>query len=449
METQTRQLVVALDTSIIEKANYFFNGQDLGILKQHVLNGNISHLLISDIAVREAKRHFREYGDKIHDRLKPIFDLREWKTMSVLDGSSKVLGCLDKEKMALGMDALLDKYLADTHAIILDSESVKLEDIVTDFFNSVPPFRGKEKKHEFPDAIMIAKIKQLIPEYVEICVVADDSDWEAAFWKVSGIRFFKDFKALFDFITKELEISHKAINYYNENAAIINSQIEDILYEKPYSVDGYEYDRKGIIGGTEYNDTEVRNLTIKSKFNNVDFIDENEVIATVLVQAVFEIECSFIDEEDSIWDSEEKEYISPSYKSVTEIHALDFYTTIKFKLENEEITDVNEVMPETEDTLRFDMESRFRRKYKSHEGDIEYSKSYTCPNCNHRMTIDIMEHAEFVAGYERKMGAESEYDVSYEDNCAHCGQAFRISGKLYEYPVGALNLDDTKIEWKK
>lgn len=129
MEKQTKQLVVALDTSIIEKVNYFFNGQDLGILKQHVLNGNISHLLISDIAVKEAKKHFREYCDRIHDRVKSIFDMREWKTVSVLNGPSQVSNCLDKEKIALGMDALFDQYLSDTHAIIFDSAGVELEDI--------------------------------------------------------------------------------------------------------------------------------------------------------------------------------------------------------------------------------------------------------------------------------------------------------------------------------
>lgn len=221
------------------------------------------------------------------------------------------------------------------------------------------------------------------------------------------------------------------------------------MYSKPYTVDGYEYDRKGIIGGVEYEETEVRNLTIKSKFNNVDFIDDNEVIATVLVQAVFEIECCFIVEEESIWDSEEKEYISTSYNSVIEIHALDFYATVTFKLENEEIADCKAVNPETTETLRFNIETRFRRINKSHDAMIEFYKNFHCPCCNHMITIDLMEYADFVSSYERKMGVEAEYDVIYKGHCQHCGKEFEIFGKLYEYPLGAISLDETKIAWGK
>ncbi len=49
---------------------------------------------------------------------------------------------------------------------------------------------------------------------------------------------------------------------------------------------------------------------------------------------------------------------------------------------------------------------------------------------------------------ERNMGSELDHFIFCEDKCPNCGRRYRICGDVYEYPIGTLSLDQTKIEWK-
>ena len=75
------------------------------------------------------------------------------------------------------------------------------------------------------------------------------------------------------------------------------------------------------------------------------------------------------------------------------------------------------------------------------------SRIYKCPKCGREIKVNLMQEATFTSHNERSMGTEIGYAVNYEGIC-ECRQEFNIQGELYEYPVGALNYDTTKISWK-
>lgn len=88
------------------------------------------------------------------------------------------------------------------------------------------------------------------------------------------------------------------------------------------------------------------------------------------------------------------------------------------------------------------------RRFIDTEGFSTYKKEYQC-ECGHNFIVDLMEHVDTTyPDGERGMGSELDHYIHCTDKCPNCGRHYIISGDVYEYPVGMLSLDDTKIEWK-
>lgn len=449
-----RPLIVTIDTSIFETAKYAFGDQDdLGILKKHIQDGNVAGLMISDIVVEESKKHFHEKAEDLNTKLESLIGSREYQVLGGTKTISKMgLVSIDVDKVANEAFAMFKKYLKDTKAQIVSSSGVKIKSILDDYFQGNPPFNStdKKKKNEFPDAIMIYKIKQLANTYGEICAISADGDWKSAFKNYLGVRFFNSLKELFDFITREKELSEKTAQYYAARKSDINKGIEDELWGMKFEVDGYSYDRKGIVGGFEYEETETKNIVIKSKLNNIDYISENEdeVIATILVQAEFEIECTYLDEGDSVWDSETKDYLYREEGLLVETHSISFYASAKFKIESGEVSSLICVelhLPK----LAFNEDTLTERKSRDTDGFISFKRSYICPKCGHVINIDLVDYADTsISRVDGGMGSEFEHAISCEGECPNCGKEYEISGSIFEYPIGACDQDEVKINWK-
>ena len=75
-----------------------------------------------------------------------------------------------------------------------------------------------------------------------------------------------------------------------------------------------------------------------------------------------------------------------------------------------------------------------------------FNKVYECPNCNNSIKINLSVYESDTSSYERGMGAEIEHTFEGEGTCPHCGYEYSIEGSLWEYPVGAENLDETRIK---
>lgn len=445
-----KPILVALDTNVFETGNYFFGGDsDLGILKKHIDDGRIAGLFICDIVIEEAKKHFREKAKEINKKVSVIRNSREWKGLSSAKSLMEYVQPVDEVKIVEEMGEAFDKYLADTKTQIIKCDKVKIKDILFDYFNDVPPFGGTDKKHEFPDAIMLRRIKEIAKAYDgKIYVVSDDADWASALKGDENIILFNKLKDLFDLITRNDKLSSDFVEYFSKHRNEFNEQVKEYLYVKPYTVDGYIYGRKGIEGGYEYIDTEIVDTTIQSKFNNIDYIGDEEIIARILVQTEFEIECKYRDEENSVWDSEEHEYHYDSTGMVIEEHAVNFYVIATYKITDGKIDKCIRFEPRLKKMLYFNNLSLVDRRRK-HNEFFSYDRSYICPQCGQSFKVDLMGYVdETTSTADRGMGAEFAHSILCEDECPHCGRKYKISGEIYEYPIGAFNADETKIEWE-
>ena len=70
-----------------------------------------------------------------------------------------------------------------------------------------------------------------------------------------------------------------------------------------------------------------------------------------------------------------------------------------------------------------------------------------CSKCGHIITIPCDElEFENVAAEERQMGTETTHSATGEITCPKCGNEISYEYDVWEYPVGAFNSDDVKIQ---
>ena len=396
-----KPLRVAIDTSIFEKVHYGFCEHDLSILKKHVNDGKIAGLLISDIVIEEAKSHFYKTADSISKKVNAFIASREYKFFESTKSIKKAgLKPIDAAAVAADEFALFQKYLRDTKTIKLDSSSVKVKGLLEDYFKNNPPFGSGNKKHEFPDAIIISKLKSVISKYGEIAVVSADGDWKTALGSYPGIKFFEDLGQLFDYITKQEELdkalAKKALTFYLTREAEFRNRIELMLRDKSYTVDGTTWDRHGVCEGFDYDSSELRNVSVDTRINNIDYISEDEIIFTIRVASDLEFECSYFDESNSPWDSEEDCYWWKSYGVNYESHRLSFLAVATFKLANCEVTECTKIEPKLDGSLTFDQDTLLDRKSVDADGFFEYWQTYTCPECGHEFSVNLLDRKSVV-----------------------------------------------------
>lgn len=143
-----------------------------------------------------------------------------------------------------------------------------------DYIENNFPFEEKtNKKYEFPDAFMIAKLKRSFNEKNPIYVITKDEGFKKAIENIAGLEGkYDNLKDVFDLINSENEIyKYNEIKEFLSNSIHtteklekLKEEIKDKLESNSIEVDGMRYDRKGICGGSEYEDTEIENVDINN-----------------------------------------------------------------------------------------------------------------------------------------------------------------------------------------
>lgn len=171
---------ISVDTSIFDEKGLKLESGILKALEQ--FNGKPSHLVLSEIVVREVHSHLKKRAKDA--RASAIKAIRESKaSLSVSDDNSEIASNALVPEVDDGEVAKkrLEVFVTNTGAeIILATGRVKLDEIIQKYFKAQPPFEefGK-KKNEFPDAIALVSLESWAKEHnTKILTVAKDGDWK-------------------------------------------------------------------------------------------------------------------------------------------------------------------------------------------------------------------------------------------------------------------------------
>lgn len=387
-----KPLNITFDTNIFDENSFDLSeNSTLSQLVKYVNQGEVN-VFLSNIVREEMQQHCSEYARLISSKIRRTRSeiqqgiLSNDKTKEyhkVSDsfveaiGYSYILQVPDKEKASELALSYLERFLSSLKITILDSASVNVDNIFGDYFQKRPPFENSEKKKsEFPDAVIAAQIRNSFSTENPIIVITKDTGLIDALKAATYCSVFSSLKELFDHISKlkEEEEYYNAIKTINQLIPEVIQKIQCILEDEPdnyITLNGLDYDRKGIVSGFEYEDISYSNIKVNDvSFFSLDYYDQEKISTTLRCNVTVSAACSYDDYDHAIWDSEEKDYFFLDTITNYEYHKAHFPCSVEINRTTKDIS-----------SIKFHVylggDSRISR-YK----ESDYSQPYSiCPDC--------------------------------------------------------------------
>lgn len=303
---------VFLDTNIFINAKYNFAGGSLASLKRLCDKDTVA-LFTNDIVFREVQHHIKhdvsqmarqaKNGIKNHGELVNAISLQTYQTIedTLLHAS---------DNLVLAFETFMNE------ATVLPNDGLSVVELFNDYFENNAPFENREaKKSEFPDAVAIMSIKRYIAETENsaIYIVTDDNGWHNALSGCEGVHLYKDLKTLLTEIYKseEEELYVQIAQYMGENLQAVQESIEQWFYAQDWtsSVDNIEL----CIECDEIEDLFVS--AVKLTPNGIQYIDKDNgrAVASFSGIATIDLEFSYIDHTQEIYDREDHVWLNTVY----------------------------------------------------------------------------------------------------------------------------------------
>jgi len=361
-------LSVFIDTNFFIKIKFDFENHSEAVqLKKLASEGKIK-IYISNVVRSEAINHLNSYLKESLDLIEKIRkDITNKISIDILDSTEMYtfLNMSFNDNYSQIGIRKFDDYLSSTGIIILDNSDVYIDKILDDYFLSKPPFENKsKKKHEFPDAIILHKLKSIFNQHNPLWVISEDVGFQSALNTIAGFNCVTTSRRLFDKIYSDEFLYKKVVIYFNneDNLAYLKSILKESLENSEIDIDGSDYDRKGISSGFDYDEVSINDIFIESiKFDSVDDINQDKIKATAICKVKISALCNYTDYDNSYWDSEEHEYLILEERSIVEIHMQEI--EVNFDLividdnESDEIDDNIRFNFNEESNIHFELES--------------------------------------------------------------------------------------------
>lgn len=330
-------IAVTIDTNVLDAVRYDFSeGSPITLLEKYVKKGKIK-VVLSDIVVREAKKHISEQVNKVcgiarKQRTEVLKESTEYLIRYV--GLDRLLELVDDKKSLITKSTeLFDKFIKDINAEILGTDLIKLDTIIEDYFEINPPFeQGEKKRKEFPDAFIACQIRERFGDDEDVVIISKDKGFIMACEKTSNHIFFESLGQLYDKINQEEEAA------YNETMSMIkelhfrikSEVLEYIKYNENIDVRGLSYDRDGIESGFDYNEFYLHEISGASfRVRSIDEMSDEVSLVTLLCRADISVNCFYEDYENAPWDSETRDYVFVDTIEMREEHNARFACRIE------------------------------------------------------------------------------------------------------------------------
>lgn len=319
---------VTIDTNVFDATKYNLgDNSNLRLLVKYVQERKIN-LVLSDIVIREVKKHIKDQIENIcaiEKRLRKEVLKKSSEHFINHIGLSRVLENTDDRQLLIdkGIE-LFDKFLNDTNAEILNTDLIKIEKIIDDYFELRPPFENKaEKKNEFPDAFIVSQIRNKFDSYDYVAVISNDNGFKKAFEEANNYHFYCDLRELYNAINKEEEATYQETLDVVEKLqySIIRKIVWNIENCDDIDVRGISYDKDGVFEGFDYTDVEIHDIADASfNIHTVDELTDEISKLTLVFNANISVDCTYEDYDNAMWDSEEGEYIFVEDITIREEH---------------------------------------------------------------------------------------------------------------------------------
>mgnify|MGYP000224921932 FL=1 len=324
-------LAVTIDTNIFYAAKFDFCATStLKTLENYVKSGKIK-VVLSDIVVRESKRH-------IADQVKKICGIMRKARATALEGSTEhlinTIGLgeilkivTNKNELISKGEEMFDDFLRTISAEILGADLIDVGLILGDYFETKPPFEnGEKKKSEFPDAFIAQQIRKRFGETEKVVIVSNDKGFVRACGESKNRLFFNSLSELYNAISKEDAAYDETMAVIKELQLHISAAVKEYIKDNEnIDVHGLSYDKDGIESGYDYNEFYLHSISdVTFRVHSVDEISDNISIVTLSCKAGISADCYYEDYANAHWDPEEKNYVFVDTIKMREEHKARF-----------------------------------------------------------------------------------------------------------------------------
>lgn len=333
-------LAVTIDTNIFDAARFdLCDTSTLKILENYVKSGKIK-VVLSDIVVRESKRH-------IADQVKKICGIMRKARAAALEGSTEHLITTiglgeilrivkNKDELISKGEEMFDDFLRTINAEILGVDLIDVGLILGDYFETKPPFEnGEKKKSEFPDAFIAQQIRKRFGETEKVVIVSNDKGFIRACGKSENHRFFNSLGELYNAISKEDAAYDETMAVIKELQLRISAAVKEYIKgNENIDVHGLSYDKDGIESGYDYSEVYLHSISdVTFSVRSVDEISENISLVTLSCKADISADCYYEDYANAPWNPEEKECVFVDTIQMREEHKARFGCRIEIDRE--------------------------------------------------------------------------------------------------------------------
>lgn len=384
-----KQFNIFLDTNIFIKMKYDFSKSPLFRLKKYATLG-IVNLFTNEIVVREVEANIRTDTAIESAHLKNAVKKHCFREVLNMDGYEVLAKDFREENWDELIISSFHKYLSDTDCVVLPNDDIGLNDIFNDYFNMVPPFETREeKKHEFPDAVMIKSIKNYVGNNnITMLVITDDDGWNKAFADNDSITIDKDLKQALTRISSSYGEEEQSA--YLEFLAAESSSIIDHINDWLYNTDWDECFKTDIsldVLGIEDFDVE----SIKLVFDGFEFINDEEACARFKALSAVDIEYEYDNYNYASYDKEDGVYYNVKHGTAKEKHMCPFELTVGILRDGEDMSIGDYEFEDIELSSNTEVSAEVCEDADEPDYDDEYfaEKTYTtCPDCGKPIGFD-------------------------------------------------------------
>ena len=345
-------LNVTLDTNVIDETKYDFSDDSvLSILERYVKQGKVK-VSLSDIVIGEVKSHCGKAAQKVYSTIRnSVSDIQKIKCRSFAERFKELPVIHDKKRIIAEGETFLQDLVKKLDVYIIPCDGISINEIFDDYFKGIPPFAEEgRKKYEFPDAVISKQIKQFFSDGI-VYVISKDKGLRDSLKDTSNVLLLDSIGDLHIIIAKEEKDYQNNLSVINGLKDKITTQITEYFLEgNGIELIGGEYDRKGFYEGIYYEETSIDNVDyLDVKSIDITYFDKETICSDIVCEAEIQATGSYMDYENSQWDSEDGEYLYQDWHSIVEKHHVQFMCQISIQKESPdiEIIDLNVVLSPT------------------------------------------------------------------------------------------------------
>jgi hypothetical protein len=269
--------VIFLDTNVFESAKFSYDSHRMEKFLETSEEKGIN-LYITDVIKYEVIK-------RIKTNIQNAIEKIDKHNLEILIQSLEVE---NKEKLKLIND-LSEKLIQDFENFLTDYNiNVILSNfdqsaLIDFYFNNKAPF-SEQKKHEFPDAIIILTIDKWSAENNKIPLIVTNDKGMSSYETENDIKFFNKISDITNLLLTE-KPENDLVEIYNDKLEIIKEKIIDEIKSHNDEFILYSYDH--------IDDIEVDNIEIDNVFlNKIDIINIDTVDNIIQLEVDLEIDFS-------------------------------------------------------------------------------------------------------------------------------------------------------------